>query len=357
MSEITVESLRMASDTTNIHEIKYGDVSVFRRTVTPSIRKPLWDYKKTTKLIKASQDIVRGLQALAELQISHRNINPGTVFIEERLVPLHDGKGTMVEIHGFIADFEYAYIPRMLPSDSSNHAIQTVITTMDSTLSWDKTNIKVLNSSESSGAQAIMGTLQFAAVEVLHAWRNKKSIPQTPSHDLESFIWVLFYVLYRHAHAKMTEETEKRDLSLEFRRLFGSDDFKDVIRSRANILKDADELIDSEELLGAFRRFGRKDKVLLLMVSELLQQVQASYPTRKLVTSIFDSDLKMKDGTSTTNSEEGEDSDLDLAALQAEIDSSMSGSTVYPGARDLEKFNHKTVMNLLVEYSGLFKSS
>ncbi|KAL4254706.1 hypothetical protein ABKN59_004415 [Abortiporus biennis] len=358
---------------TNDHRIKLNDkesadVSLFHchGMITARVRKPLWDYKKAIDLIKSSKDIVHGLHALAETQVSHRDIGPGSVFIEEHLVPRHDEKGTMVEIHGFIADFEYAYIPRMGASDSSNHTIETVATTVNSILSMDKMDAKTLKS-KSSVIDAIgpvmTGSLQFVALEVLHASYSNKSIPKTPFHHLESFVWVLFYVLYRHAYTKMNEDSGKRKLlGLEFHHHFGSNNFGDVIVSRENILNQTK--VSVTELLGAFRQFGRKDKVLLLMVSELLQQVQASYPAGKPMTSIFDGDSKMKDGTSTTDSEgaedleDPEDSDLNLTALRIKVNrmSQRASHESHP-VRDLDRFNHETVMNTLVSYSGLFKSS
>ncbi|KAL4254660.1 hypothetical protein ABKN59_004418 [Abortiporus biennis] len=185
----TVKGLHIVSD--SIDESKHVDDSVFNHIITASVRKPLWDYKEDLDLIKASQDIVRGLQALAELQIIHRDISPGNLFIDERR---NDTCG--MEIHGLIVDLDYAC------SGDVIFMTEVLFLSMPSLIT--------------------MGIWKPLWDPCLVAFRNR-----TPTHDLESFIWAWYYVQYRRNLERLSDaeiialDSTRHNLELEFRELFG----------------------------------------------------------------------------------------------------------------------------------------
>ena len=59
----------------------------------------------------------------------------------------------------------------------------------------------------------LKGTLQFMALALLEAVKRKKPLEHTPSHDLESIIYVLGYTVLRHV-VSSSEKTSKSSSSL-----------------------------------------------------------------------------------------------------------------------------------------------
>ncbi|KAI0791019.1 hypothetical protein C8Q75DRAFT_805891 [Abortiporus biennis] len=249
----TVKGLHIVSD--SIDESKHVDDSVFNHIITASVRKPLWDYKEDLDLIKASQDIVRGLQALAELQITHRGISPGNLFIDERR---NDTCG--MEIHGLIVDLDYAcsgdgFISLYAQLDHNGHLEASV--------------------------GPLPGSLQFVAVELLRKWQdNKTSGNRTPTHDLESFIWAWYYVQYRRNLERLSDseiialDSTRHNLELVFRELFGAQNLRGLVFQRNSVVNNP--VYGFTSLSPHLQRVIGEDIDIIL--TAMLGRLAASYP-------------------------------------------------------------------------------
>jgi hypothetical protein len=76
------------------------------------------------------------------------------------------------------------------------------------------------------------GTAQFIAKEVLDGYRSKKSVARDVHHDLESFLLVIIYSLYK----RFTMLNPKDDtLHAEFQLLFGHVTVTDISAARSHL--------------------------------------------------------------------------------------------------------------------------
>ena len=80
------------------------------------------------------------------------------------------------------------------------------------------------------------GTLQFMSVRLLDAISSdNRSIPSTIEDDLESFLWVLVYAVYRRIRSRIPRNCgseESKHLVDAFRTTFGGRTIGEIIRAR-----------------------------------------------------------------------------------------------------------------------------
>ncbi|KAI0638795.1 hypothetical protein C8Q77DRAFT_1069052 [Trametes polyzona] len=214
---------------------------ILHRVVINDVGKPLWKYSCGEELIRALLAALNGHKALADRGILHRDISPGNILIklrtEEQAIPL-PSTGTVTraaiarseappiltgidpqEATGFLTDFEYA----SLPNDD------------------DWVNPQDVDSIKKAG---MSGTAMFMASEVLHLIDSSgdHEVQRTVSHDLQSFLWTILYVVFKHTmdsleRTKDPKGFQRQIIEEEYRQMFSAISVKGLINLRLQQFK------------------------------------------------------------------------------------------------------------------------
>ena len=81
------------------------------------------------------------------------------------------------------------------------------------------------------------------ATEVLRAVADGKTISREVHHDLESFIWVIIYAIYKHTVLDpQLDATLRTEAAVEFQNYFGGVDLRKIILHRAEAQNHQDKL-------------------------------------------------------------------------------------------------------------------
>ncbi|PCH37069.1 hypothetical protein WOLCODRAFT_52880, partial [Wolfiporia cocos MD-104 SS10] len=146
------------------------------RLILQNVGYPLTDFESRLELIEAISDIVEG-HLLAYLSgVLHRDVSFGNVMLVR--------KGA-VEFCGFIDDLDYSS-----PVDSSNGTVVTVTTPLSA---GERKKFRELENE----LKERTGTVEFMAMELIDA-DPENDVPHQAHHDLESFFWLLVWVVLRH---------------------------------------------------------------------------------------------------------------------------------------------------------------
>ncbi|EPT03334.1 hypothetical protein FOMPIDRAFT_1115985, partial [Fomitopsis schrenkii] len=125
---------------------------------------PLADFQSTRELILAFRDAIEGHRQAYELGgVIHRDISEGNVMMAR-----HSAR-----FRGFIHDFDYSFIPVEARDGSLPSRMGEVL----------------------QRARERTGTQLFMAIEIL-----RSKVTHEARHDLESFYWLLVYILLRHTN-------------------------------------------------------------------------------------------------------------------------------------------------------------
>ncbi|KAI0644499.1 hypothetical protein C8Q79DRAFT_912773 [Trametes meyenii] len=152
------------------------------RIVVDDVGRPLTEFASTHELVRAVRDAIKGHQLLWEkAKILHRDVSVGNILIAD------DQKSK--DFTGFLHDFDYSAMELDLeaPDDDSPN-IGTSETGETSPLAADN------SSGDPTTLKERTGTFYFMAYEIL----STPGIIHNTHHDLESFYWVLLWVVVRH---------------------------------------------------------------------------------------------------------------------------------------------------------------
>ncbi|KAJ3018700.1 hypothetical protein NUW54_g271 [Trametes sanguinea] len=196
---------------------------ILYRVVVQEVGRPLWKYENLEQLVRAVKCAVEGHRTLCDVGVIHGDIGPGNIMIQTKteLKPWKtDSTGTTVyevehtfpsssDTKGFLLGYEFASFP-----DLRTGAIQVP-------------------------EDAFTGRFIFKASEVLMGIHHNTPVSITRSHDLQSFLWVILYVVYRRAVEAIpeTREVEPMEhherLRAEYNALFTVYGATDLLNSRA----------------------------------------------------------------------------------------------------------------------------
>ncbi|TFY59416.1 hypothetical protein EVJ58_g5790 [Rhodofomes roseus] len=175
------------------------------RLVLKSIGTPITEFESTYELIRAMCDAIEGHRQAYVAGIVHRDISKGNVMIARR-----DGDPST----GFVHDFDYASSwKRFLASEGKPVDLESWIQYARDQYAPMRTRIlenmmRMLAAREAEGGnkgkaatvedpkaqiKQRTGTLHFMSVEVLSG-----SVTHEARHDLESFYWLLVWIVLRH---------------------------------------------------------------------------------------------------------------------------------------------------------------
>ncbi|KAI9065515.1 hypothetical protein FKP32DRAFT_473386 [Trametes sanguinea] len=198
---------------------------ILHRVVVQEVGRPLWEYENLEQLVRAVKCAVEGHRTLCDVGVIHGDIGPGNIMIQTKteLKPWKtDSTGTPVyevehtfpplsDTKGFLLGYEFASFP-----DLRTCALQPEVP-----------------------EDALTGRFIFKASEVLMGIHHNTPVSRTRSHDLQSFLWVILYVVYRRAVEEIPElrEVEPMEhherLRAEHNALFTVYGATDLLNSRA----------------------------------------------------------------------------------------------------------------------------
>ncbi|KZT69928.1 hypothetical protein DAEQUDRAFT_689871 [Daedalea quercina L-15889] len=183
------------------------------RLVMKTVGTPITDFQSTYEMVTVLRDAIEGHRQAYLAGIVHRDISQGNVMI----LRTKDG------VVGFIHDFDYAFSwkwflrsqgkPETLksweahvsqPSTRTEMSLEQINEAIMKGLGGkevDRTNSGSTAADPKNDAKQRTGTLHFMAVDVL----DPTGIKHEARHDLESFFWLLVWIVLRHTayvHAK-----------------------------------------------------------------------------------------------------------------------------------------------------------
>ncbi|EPQ53827.1 hypothetical protein GLOTRDRAFT_139906 [Gloeophyllum trabeum ATCC 11539] len=135
-------------------EVVFKDL-VHHRCILLSVGIPLWRFKSTRQLLHAIRDALKGHQNMCKNGVLHRDISVNNILISA-------DPGAENEAVGFLIDPELAFADGMKDKDGE--------------------------------LRNLTGTYQFTAVKRF----QELNCEHLTWHDIESFFWVLVYVILRH---------------------------------------------------------------------------------------------------------------------------------------------------------------
>ncbi|TFK83458.1 hypothetical protein K466DRAFT_602836 [Polyporus arcularius HHB13444] len=246
--------------------------------------KPLWEYSSIEQFVRAMICVLETHKFLSDNGIVLGDISAGNILIDvkyadEDRVP---EEYPVEDTRAFFTDFDLPLAALLLERDRS---VQT--------------------QTKARSSDGMTGTVTFMSQRVLYAAIKQRHIVRTTEDDLESFSWVVFYAVYRHAlqdeeglermttefakikttHSR-TDTTVCQDFRDEFDSIFSATSIRDLHSKRAGPLgRHFHELFP---YLWAYALncdadgYGRPLAGLLLVVWAFLKSFQVSNEPYKL---------------------------------------------------------------------------
>ncbi|KIM31571.1 hypothetical protein M408DRAFT_20814 [Serendipita vermifera MAFF 305830] len=275
--ELTDSSIAIS---TSLHRaqlnLRIEEDSVAHRLVLESKGKRLNEYEDLLSLLKAVLACVKGHETLYANGILHRDISIGNVFISN---PDQSDPSTTL---GFLADLDMAKV-------HDEEKLAGMI---------GKKSAKLLVKSTTG---SIAGTTQFMSLSLLYQYAHperkrkaKEPIMKKPSllvrrnpklsqrprlptdsplHDLESFVWVLFYALCLKEMNSKPSLSERAEYYAEyFVDLFGALSFREILEGHSLVM---DQIIDTNSPGDSWKLDYISDSDAWLVLEELMQAASA----------------------------------------------------------------------------------
>ncbi|KAI0324059.1 hypothetical protein GY45DRAFT_1263584 [Cubamyces sp. BRFM 1775] len=150
-----------------------------------TVGRPLSRFRSTRELVAAIDDAIRGHQlAMERGGILHRDVSSGNILIVDTPPPTH-------RCAGILHDFDYSSMTLVSPAANANNGAQssTALPALYP-LEHGKKIKDVKKCKERTG------TYYFIALELIDP--EVKCMIHDAGHDIESFFWVLLWIVLRH---------------------------------------------------------------------------------------------------------------------------------------------------------------
>ncbi|KAH9896108.1 hypothetical protein C8Q73DRAFT_789892 [Cubamyces lactineus] len=202
--------------------------AILHRIVFATSGRPVWEYRSERELLEGFIAALEAHQFLAKQNILHRDISAGNILLAED----SSRQGSA----GFLTDLDLA----RLEPDVEVKITETVSPPKGyGAIPPHLHGISTRTTNKYSGSRRggqISGTLQFMSVRLLEALSSDNgSTPSTIEDDLESFLWVLVYAVYRRLRSRIPrncDSEESKHLIDAFRTAFGGRTIRKIIGAR-----------------------------------------------------------------------------------------------------------------------------
>ncbi|KAI0648643.1 hypothetical protein C8Q79DRAFT_1007230 [Trametes meyenii] len=239
------------------------------RIVIDDVGRPLTEFKSTHELVAAVRDAIIGHRLLWEkAEILHRDVSVGNILIKEE-------KEQEDKFSGFLHDYDYS---SMIPDPKTSADDAEVESAGDGTeLGLDAPD-GAKESIDPDTQKERTGTYYFMAFEILKV----PDIIHHTHHDLESFYWVLLWVVVRHTNHGRGEEICNRIFKY-------GDDAESANAKRCWLEDAAFEIPDNKPL-----SFLLKELTRLVRFNIPRQDIEQTFLDYGSVLDLFDKALEME---------------------------------------------------------------
>ncbi|GJJ15495.1 hypothetical protein Clacol_009773 [Clathrus columnatus] len=205
-----------------------GDTTILHRLIFKTVGRPIWEFDSYLEFFLAIKAALNAHKFLADQGIMHRDISAGNVLLSSNPNAPDSQKGFLIDLE--LAGVDNATLNETKDTTSLPSVPNPTVPIITAHPTWTP---------PPRGA-VLIGTVQFMAFERLLdlSSKNQQSIYRI-HHDIESFIWVIYYgILYRIGYVKreLTEETISTELSKisrsAFQTLFGHADTHRIAQQR-----------------------------------------------------------------------------------------------------------------------------
>ncbi|EJF59159.1 hypothetical protein DICSQDRAFT_89632, partial [Dichomitus squalens LYAD-421 SS1] len=143
------------------------------RLVVNAVGRPLKCFRSTRELVEATRDAIEGHREAWEVGVLHRDVSTGNILISERAEE---------RFRGFLHDFDYSSMTKEMPPplDDSDPCTDPLLCMAEV---CDDDDLKERT-----------GTYYYMSYDLLETEDCVHSV----HHDLESFYWVLLWIILRH---------------------------------------------------------------------------------------------------------------------------------------------------------------
>ncbi|TBU56634.1 hypothetical protein BD310DRAFT_854586 [Dichomitus squalens] len=258
---------------THSWRLLFGDKHIARerslvRLVVNAVGRPLKCFRSTRELVEATRDAIEGHREAWEVGVLHRDVSTGNILISERAEE---------RFRGFLHDFDYSSMTKEMPPplDDSDPCTDPLLCMAEV---CDDDDLKERT-----------GTYYYMSYDLLETEDCVHSV----HHDLESFYWVLLWIILRHTkHDFKTTKNQPNPCAAIFQ--FGDDQgaantkrgWLTKPRSFVLTVEDNKPLTD---LLHAFRMLIFRTNVISLYLEP------REYLTHAAVLELFDKALARTD--------------------------------------------------------------
>ncbi|KAI0692479.1 hypothetical protein C8T65DRAFT_833988 [Cerioporus squamosus] len=164
------------------------------RFVVDTVGRPLTKFRRTREMVLAMRDAIRGHKlAWAHGKLLHRDVSVNNILIVDE--PVDGG------FYGFLHDFDYSYMEDLEAEVEDYGPPPTCV----DEVSGSGTMVSSPRTGDVSQLRERTGTYAFLSIGLL---KNKNAI-HTVHDDLESFFWVLVWLVLRHTAYVDTSGDEK----------------------------------------------------------------------------------------------------------------------------------------------------
>ncbi|KAI0697941.1 hypothetical protein C8T65DRAFT_813437 [Cerioporus squamosus] len=215
---------------------------ILHRVTVRKLGKPLWQYSSIEQLFRALAGAIEGHKVLSDNEIVHRDISAGNILIEVA----SDENGVLSDFSieqtcGFLTDFELASVRQPDYRETSVPVEARPEGGMGGRRQGQHVyfeSARERTPTKTQPGDGLTGTAIFMAHTVLIAVCAELPIVRTKEHDLESFLWVILYVVYKHAMddtevlRKVPIDGFPQKLYNEFRDLFSATSIRILLEKR-----------------------------------------------------------------------------------------------------------------------------
>ncbi|KAH9895302.1 hypothetical protein C8Q73DRAFT_646034 [Cubamyces lactineus] len=154
------------------------------RFVVDIVGRPLSRFKSTKELVMAMRDAIRGHKlASAYGGVLHRDVSSGNILIVDRPIPEHP------DCKGVLHDFDYSSMTATPPSGDTQ-------STSSEVPPLHRLEVDEEDAEDAEQFKERTGTYYFIAHDLIDP--NANTPIHDVCHDLESYYWVLLWIVLRH---------------------------------------------------------------------------------------------------------------------------------------------------------------
>ncbi|KAJ7267440.1 hypothetical protein C8J57DRAFT_365997 [Mycena rebaudengoi] len=168
------------------------------RTLLTPVGVPLKEFASTKQLVAALRNAIRHHEIALAAGVMHRDVSEGNVLFNEAALELKTDDH--LKIQGFLVDWDYAaFTVQGLENFNKLRGYDGKVS---------PEGYQLIN----KGLKDLTGTFAFLAIQILEA-STKGGIAHEACHDLESFYWLLTWMILRHtAHVHYDENLACHEL-------------------------------------------------------------------------------------------------------------------------------------------------